>query len=132
MFVIVADAPAAAQQQQGSPEPEGAPGPRDIGRITLNSTAPGTIDASWEAPAEEPVDYRIAWAKTGEPFRTWTDLTGNAFPTIPAHTITDLEEGAEYKITVRARYGGSSGDWSDAATVRVTGAAPEPSEGAPQ
>ena len=132
VFVIVADAPAAAQQQQGSPEPEGAPGPRDIGRITLNSTAPGTIDASWEAPAEEPVDYRIAWAKTGEPFRTWTDLTGNAFPTIPAHTITDLEEGAEYKITVRARYGGSSGDWSDAATVRVTGAAPEPSEGAPQ
>ena len=65
-------------------EPEEPRGTRDIGRMILNSTLPGTIDAGWEAPAEAPADYRISWAKAGESFRTWTDLSGNAFP--PMHS----------------------------------------------
>ena len=93
--------------------------PRDIGSVTLVSTVPGVVEASWEAPAEEPRDYRIAWAKAGEGFRTWTDLTANAFPVTSSHTITDLEEGAEYKVMVRARYDGDRGDWSDQYTVTV-------------
>ena len=94
-------------------------GPRDIGRVTLSSTAPGVIAASWEAPAEAPADYRISWAKVGESYLTWTDLTGNAFPTAASQTIADLEEGETYKVTVRARYGGTSGDWSADAIITV-------------
>ena len=100
-----------------------ADAPRSIGSVTLASTVPGVVEASWGAPAEEPKDYRIAWAKVGEGFRTWTDLTVNAFPTTTSHTITDLEEGAEYKVMVRARYDGGSGDWSDQHTVTVKASA---------
>ena len=94
-------------------------GSRDIGRITLNGTDPGVIVAAWDAPSEAPVDYRVSWAKADEPFLTWTDLTGNAFPAGASHTITDLDEGEEYKVMVRARYGGSAGDWSGVITVTV-------------
>ena len=100
-------------------EPETPPGPRDIGRITLTSGTPGAIEVSWASPSETPIDYRISWAKTGESFRTWTDMTGNAFPTDPSHTISDLEEGEEYKMKVRARYGGSAGDWSGEIIITV-------------
>ncbi len=99
--------------------------PRNIGGITLSSTESGVIEAVWDAPGESPSDYRMSWAKTGESFRTWTDMTGNAFPTGASHTITGLEEGEEYKVVVRARYGGSSGPWSDAYTVTVAGTAPD-------
>ena len=102
-----------------STPPVVADAPRSIGSVTLASTVPGVVEASWDAPAEEPGDYRIAWAKVGEGFRTWTDLTVNAFPTTTSHAITDLEEGAEYKVMVRARYDGGSGDWSDQYTVTV-------------
>ena len=96
--------------------------PRDIGGITLTSTGPGVIEASWEAPTETPADYRIAWAKVGEPYLTWTDLSGNAFPTSPSQTVTDLEEGEQYKVKVRARYSsGGPGDWSGELTVTVAG-----------
>ena len=102
-------------------EPTPPLGPRDIGRIVLNSTSPGTIEAAWDAPSEAPVDYRISWAKADESFRTWTDLTGNAFPTVASHAITGLDEGQEYKVIVRARYGGTSGDWSGEVTITVLG-----------
>ena len=84
-------------------EPEEPRDTRDIGRIILNSTLPGAIDATWDAPAEAPVDYRLSWAKVGDPFRTWTDLSGNAFPTDASHTITGLDENEAYKVIVRAR-----------------------------
>ena len=101
----------------------GTPGsPRDIGEITLTSTGPGVIEASWEAPTETPADYRIAWAKVGEPYLTWTNLSGNAFPASPSQTVTDLEEGEQYKVKVRARYSsGGPGDWSGEFTVTVAG-----------
>ncbi len=92
---------------------------RDIGRITLVSSQPGTIQASWEAPTEEPADYRISWAKESESFKTWTDNTGNAFPAEPSYTITGLEGGEKHKAMVRARFGGSSGDWSGEAVITV-------------
>ena len=100
--------------------------PRDIGRITLTSAASGTILATWEAPTEDPANYRISWAKVGGPFRTWTDLTGNAFPTEPTHTITDLEEGVEYKVMVLASYAGTAGDWSGELTITTAGSSNNP------
>ena len=101
----------------------GTPGsPRGIGEITLTSTGPGVIEASWEAPTETPADYRMAWAKVGEPYLTWTDLSGNAFPTSPSQTVTGLEEGEQYKVKVRARYSsGGPGDWSGEFNVTVAG-----------
>ena len=93
--------------------------PRDIGVVTLNSTVPGIIDISWDAPDQTPANYRVSWAKAGEPYLTWTNLAGNAFPTVPFHTITGLEEGGEYRIKVRASYSGTSGDWSDEVTATV-------------
>jgi glucose/arabinose dehydrogenase len=96
--------------------------PRGIGEITLASTGPGVMEASWEAPTETPADYRIAWTKVGEPYLTWTDLSGNAFPTSPSQTVTDLEEGEQYKVKVRARYSsGGPGDWSGEFNVTVAG-----------
>ena len=124
--VTILDVPVVGTPNRGSDQnttavlnPDGPLGPRDIGRITLTSAQPGTIQASWEAPSETPVDYRISWAKAGEPYLTWTDLSGNAFPTDPSRTIADLEEGETYKVMVRARYAGSSGDWSGEITVTV-------------
>ena len=112
------------QMGSGAPSEEetGVPNsPRKIVSITLNSISPGVVEASWEEPREQPVDYRISWAKVGEQFLTWTNLTGNAFPTASSHTIPGLEGGAEYEVKVRARYGDSAGAWSDVSTVTVAG-----------
>ena len=95
-------------------------GSRDIIRITLSSAAPGTIHATWDVPSEAPANYRISWAKAGESYLTWTDPTGNAFPTDPSHTITGLRDDEAYKVKVRASYAGTSGDWSDDVTITVT------------
>ena len=118
--VTVLDVPASYTQTQPVVlEPNEPRDARDMGRIILSSTQPGTIDVGWEAPNEAPVDYRISWAKVGEPFPLWTDLSGNAFPTDTSHTITGLEEGETYKVKVRARYDGTAGDWSGEATIAV-------------
>ena len=97
---------------------------RDIGRITLVSSTPGTILAAWEEPGDNPANYRISWAKEGEPFLTWTDRTGNAFPTEPSWTITGLEWGERYKVKVRASYAGTAGDWSGELAIAVAGVCP--------
>ena len=95
--------------------------PRGVYRLILSSTESGVIEAVWDAPAEVPRDYRISWAKVGESFRTWTDLSGNAFPTGTFHVISNLEEGEEYKVMVRARYdSGGPGGWSDVFTITVS------------
>ena len=77
------------------------------------SNRAGELSVSWNAPSETPVDYRISWAPIDENFKTWTDLSGNAFPTSPSYMITGLDHGVLYKVSVRARYGGSSGPWTE-------------------
>ena len=122
LTLTVDDGTQAASDSMGITIVETPESPRDIGEITLTSTGPGVIEASWEAPTETPADYRIAWAKVGEPYLTWTNLSGNAFPASPSQTITDLEEGEQYKVKVRARYSsGGPGDWSGEFTVTVAG-----------
>ena len=88
-------------------------GPRDIANVVPNGDPNGALDVTWTVPSEFPVDYRINWAEQDEPYPTWTDLSGNAFPTVNAHTITGLSPDVCYKVQVRARYGGSAGDWTE-------------------
>ena len=87
--------------------------------MILSSAATGTVQVSWEEPDEEPANYRISWAKIGKSYLTWTNFTDNVFPTVPFHTITGLDAGAEYKVKVRASYDGTAGDWSGEVTVTV-------------
>ena len=93
-----------------------------IGAVQLESNQPGVLEVSWDAPTETPRDYRVNWARVGENFPTWTDLSGNAFPTSSSYTITDLDQGVRYKVQVRARYDGSAGDWSERVEAVVASA----------
>ena len=110
------------------PIADDTPPSREITGLALTSSSPGTIAVSWSAPEDDPTrDYRVSWAKTGEPFTTWTDTSGNAFTTSTAKTITGLEEGAEYKVKVRARYAdGGPGPWSETLTITTAASAPAP------
>lgn len=92
---------------------------RDVGAVRLTSNQPGVLEASWDLPEEAPDDYRIRWARVGESYLTWTDSSGNAFPTSPSFTITGLDGGARYKVQVRPRYESGPRPWSDEAEMRV-------------
>ena len=94
---------------------------REIAAVRLVSNQPGVLEASWDVPSETPHDYRISWALVDENFKTWTDLSGNAFPTSPSYTITGLDHGVRYKVRVRARYNDSSGDWTEPVEAEVAG-----------
>ena len=81
--------------------------------MLLSGDPNGAIDVSWPLPSENPVDYRINWAVESENYPTWTDSSGNAFPAVNTYTITGLAADVCYKVRVRARYGGSAGDWTE-------------------
>ena len=101
--------------------------PRAIAGVRLSSVNPGELSVEWDAPGESAHDYRVSWAKVGEPFRTWADLDYNAFPTSDSLTISGLEGGARYKVKLRARYDGAAGSWTGAveATVMETESLPQ-------
>ena len=107
----VVPAVATAQQDDGS-----------ISALTLTSDSPGVLDVSWEAPTgAAPTDYRVNWARSGEDYPPWTDNTANLHPTTTSQQLTDLDEGVEYKVRVRARYYDGaraknpwSGPWAEA------------------
>ena len=89
-------------------------GPREIEFVVLNGDPNSALDVSWPVPSENPVDYRINWAEEDEGYPSWTDMSGNAFPTVNAYTIAGLDLDVCYKVRVRARYGGSAGGWIEA------------------
>ena len=95
-------------------------GPREIAYVLPNGDPNGALEVSWSVPSEFPVDYRINWAAESENYPTWTDLSGNAFPTINAYTITGLVTDVCYKVQVRARYVGGAGDWTEV-TSKING-----------
>ena len=105
-----------------TPTPIAATDSRAVGAVRLVSNQPGVLEVSWDTPTETPRDYRVAWARAGDGFRTWTDSSWNAFPTTSAYTITGLEVGVRYKVKVRARYSGSSGPWTDPVEAVVASA----------
>ncbi|MCE2473532.1 MAG: fibronectin type III domain-containing protein [Anaerolineae bacterium] len=95
---------------------------RDVSNISLSSNQAGVLAVTWNAPSETPRDYRVAWAKVGENFRTWSDTSVNAFPTSNSYTITGLEGGQRYKVLVRAHYhSGGPGPWSNEHEADVAG-----------
>ena len=102
-------------QPQNTPTPE-----RSISGLTLSSDEPGTLTIDWNAASPTPNDYRVAWARGDEDYtsHTETDKDGNDYPTTNSLTLSDLEQGVEYKVQVRARYNGDSGPWSG--EVRLT------------
>ena len=91
--------------------------------VTLTSTNPGELAITWDAPSRAPTDYRVTWKKSDGKWPSYkndnTVDSGNAFPTGTSHTVSDLEEGTEYSVRVRARYYDAndnlteSGPWSD-------------------
>ena len=95
----------------------------EITGVTVTSLNPGELVITWDAPSRAPGDYRVTWKKSDGKWPSYknanTALGGNAFPTGTSHTVSDLEEGTEYSVRVRARYhdgGGNiteSGPWSD-------------------
>ena len=95
----------------------------EITGVTVTSLNPGELAITWDAPSRAPTDYRVTWKKSDGKWPSYkNDNTvegGNAFPAGTSHTVTDLEEGAAYKVRVRARYYDGndnlteSGPWSD-------------------
>ena len=103
---------------------------RAVSNLRLDHNDSDHLLINWDAPSssiESPKDYRVIWAESGENYKTWTDETGNAFPTGASHTVTGLERGEEYKVKVRARYNNGSGPWSDEVRHTIPAAAPPPS-----
>ena len=95
---------------------------RAISNLQLSHNDDDDLLISWDAPELAPKDYRVMWAKSSENYKTWTDTTGNAFPTSASHTVSELDRGHEYKVKVRARYSNGSGPWS----TEVQHTIPEP------
>ncbi len=89
-------------------------GPRELEFVVLNGDPNGAFDVSWPVPSDYPVDYRINWAAESDGYPSRTDSSGNAFPVTNAYTIKGLAVDVCYKVRVRARYGGSAGDWIEA------------------
>ena len=94
---------------------------RAVTGLTLLSNQAGQLEVSWQAPSENPHDYRLSWAKVAEDFKTWSDSSGNVYPSGNSYTITGLELGARYKVIVRARYDGTSGPFTQPVEATVSG-----------
>ena len=94
-------------------------GHQAISGLRVNSSQPGVLEVTWDAPADPPLEYRLTWARVGESFPAQSDGPGNAYPAIPSQLITGLEQGVRYKVRVRARYEGYESDWSDPIEIAV-------------
>ena len=126
MVATLAYHPLFAQSQSGA-----------IDTFTLESTNPGEIVVSWQAPSPSPSDYRVSWTPDEQDYVSWRDSNedhrGNSYPDGDATsmTLTGLSEGTQYKVLIRARYRTGqhannpwSGPWNEK-TVTVA-SQPEP------
>ena len=104
-----------------------------VGDLVVAASVPGVLAVSWTPPTNPagavPTDYRVRWAAVGDPYLTWSDLSGNTFLNGVSLDIGDLTVGTAYRVQVRARYRSGrfesaawSGPWaeSDPATVTDT------------
>ena len=108
----------------------------EITGVALTSPNPGELAITWDAPSRAPGDYRVTWKKSGGNWPSYknenTALGGNAFPTGTSHTVSDLDEGTEYSVRVRARYRDGngnveeSGPWSTAVGLTIAGLPDKP------
>ena len=102
-----------------------------MGDVVVVASVPGVLAVSWSAPTDPagavPTDYRVRWAAVGDPYLTWSDLSGNAFPNATSLDIGDLTVGTAYRVQVRARYRSGrfesaawSGPWAESEPATVT------------
>ena len=95
---------------------------KSISGLRAASDQAGVIALSWDAPSETPRDYRVNWGPVGQGFPSFRGDVGNAYPTSNSYTISGVDEGARFKVRVRARYdSGGPGDWSGVVEVDVAG-----------
>ncbi len=103
----------------------------EVGGVVLSSGAPGELSVSWSAPGLVPFGYRVMWAREDQGYLSYWQADeahrGNAWPGGDATSVTlsGLEEGATYKVRVRARFlteGGrvSASPWTDEVTAVVS------------
>ena len=100
-------------------EPEAqAPGaPRNLRATTGNS---GELAVSWDAPRSNDVSeitgYKVQWKETSDSWDTLADVSETTV-TGTAHTITELTDGTEYDVQVRAVNSEGAGEASSEATA---------------
>ena len=76
------------------------------------------------------------WAPIDQAYKTYTDPSGNFYPTTNSQTITGLTENAQYKFKIRARFtepqdGKKAGPWSSEVTFTVSATPPPTPEPTP-
>ncbi len=58
-----------------------------VSGVVASSDAPGVLTVTWDEASPAPSGYRVSWVPVGEPFRSWSDLSGNAYPSAESHTV---------------------------------------------
>ena len=125
----------AGEQQAPEQQAPEARAENEIGAVSLSSGAAGELTISWEAPGLAPFEYRVMWARDDlDHLPYWQPdeaHRGNAWPTGDATSVTlaGLEEGAAYKVQIRARFRDEKGEvsaspWTNETTATVTVAPP--------
>ncbi|WP_419932268.1 cadherin-like beta sandwich domain-containing protein [Candidatus Poriferisodalis sp.] len=125
-----------SEEQQSEVEGQGESEQRvlvldEIGSVVLSSGAPGELSVSWSAPGLAPFGYRVMWAREDLGYLSYwqSDEThrGNVWPAPDASSVTlsGLEEGATYKVQIRARFRSlegkvSASPWTDEVTAVVS------------
>ena len=100
--------------------------PKSVTNISVDTSTPGQAEISWDAVAGAR-DYRVVFAKSADDYVTWSDPSGNKFPSSSSVTLSGLDKGQSYKLKVRARFNGaSSGPWSSQNTFTVASDPPPP------
>ena len=116
--------------------PTPAPANDEVTNLRLSSDAAGSLTITWDTPSDAPGDYRVSWARDDLSWLSWdaADEThrGSSYPdgADTSLTLTGLTGGETYKARMRSRYNpgtsdGRSGPWTDEATQRVGGDAPD-------
>ena len=82
-----------------------------------------SIVVTWNSAGSNVTNYRIQWNKSDQPWNTWRQNGGTAYPTATSYTIANLTPGS-YKIRARARINKKGGPW----TSHVVATIPEPTE----
>ena len=90
--------------------------------LSVSSTSHNTVTLSWTLAADVTVtEYTISYSNIDCPNDIYDDITGIS-DSETMYTLTDLEEGTEYSITVTAILsddGGSASDTVTATTMSV-------------
>ncbi|WP_419932263.1 cadherin domain-containing protein [Candidatus Poriferisodalis sp.] len=100
----------------------------EIGEVVLWSGAAGELTISWEAPVLVPFEYRVSWAREDLEFLSFRFANeahrGNEWPAADATSVTlsGLEEGAAYKVQLRARFRDARGKVSASPWTNETAA----------